>query len=253
MFGETRDSPHNEVMRPHAPPDWHRWPPCHEILYPAVLRHDRRRDAARRRAAGRRRAGDLHGGAAAEMAELPERVARFDGIVLPGGGDLNPGRYSATRSPECEIPDDQQDAFDLAVIRAALGTATPTLAICRGLQVLNVACGGTLRQHIVGGPVEHEGALHPVTLAAGSRLRQLAGRTRSRSRPPTTSRSTGWAGLHAVGCAPDGCMEAIEHTSAGILAVQWHPEDQAATRGYDQAIFDDLLVRARDGAASFTR
>jgi putative glutamine amidotransferase len=61
------------------------------------------------------------------------------------------------------------------------------------------------------------------------------------------------AGLHAVGCAPDGCLEAIEHTSAGILAVQWHPENQAATRGYDQAVFDDLLIRARDGAAVAAR
>src|ERR1700722_13269409 len=58
----------------------------------------------------------LHAGAPGDMAELPARVARFDGIVLPGGGDLNPRRYSATRSPDCEIPDDQQDAFDLAVI-----------------------------------------------------------------------------------------------------------------------------------------
>ena len=196
----------------------------------------------------------LHGGAPEDMAELPERVARFDGIVLPGGGDLNPGRYSATRSPDCEAPDDQQDAFDLAVIRAALGTATPTLAICRGLQVLNVACGGTLRQHIVGGPVEHEGALHPVTLAAGSRLRQLAGEdTVEVSSAHHQSVDRLGAGLHAVGCAPDGCMEAIEHTSAGILAVQWHPEDQAATRGYDQAIFDDLVVRARDGASVAAR
>jgi putative glutamine amidotransferase len=174
--------------------------------------------------------------------------------VLPGGGDLNPGRYSAARSPDCEAPDDQQDAFDLAVIRAALGTATPTLAICRGLQVLNVACGGTLRQHIVGGPVEHEGALHPVTLAAGSRLRQLAGAdTVEVSSAHHQSVDRLGTGLHAVGCAPDGCVEAIEHTSAGILAVQWHPEDQAATCGYDQAIFDDLVVRARDGAAALAR
>ena len=196
----------------------------------------------------------LHAGAPGDMAELPARVARFDGIVLPGGGDLNPGRYSATRSPDCEIPDDQQDAFDLAVIRAALGTATPTLAICRGLQVLNVACGGTLRQHIVGGPVEHDGAQHPVTLAAGSRLRQLAGAdTIEVSSAHHQSVDRLGAGLHAVGCAPDGCLEAIEHTSAGILAVQWHPEDQAASRGYDQAIFDDLVVRARDGAAALAR
>ena len=110
-----------------------------------------------------------------------------------------------------------------------------------------MACGGTLRQHIVGGPVEHEGALHPVTLAAGSRLRQLAGAdTVEVSSAHHQSVDRLGAGLHAVGCAPDGCMEAIEHTSAGILAVQWHPEDEAATRGYDQEIFHDLLLRARE-------
>jgi putative glutamine amidotransferase len=191
----------------------------------------------------------LHGGTAAEVAAMPERVARFDGLILPGGDDLNPDRYSATRKPECELPDDRQDAFDLAVIRAAIGTATPTLAISRGLQVLNVACGGTLRQHIVGGPVEHEGAVHPVTLAAGSRLRQLAGAdTIEVSSAHHQSVDRLGSGLHAVGCAPDGCLEAIEHTSAGILAVQWHPEDQAATRAHDQALFDDLVVRALDGA-----
>ncbi len=93
-----------------------------------------------------------------------------------------------------------------------------------------------------------------MTLAAGSRLRQLAGAdTVEVSSAHHQSVDRLGAGLHAVGCAPDGCLEAIEHTSAGILAVQWHPEDQAATRGYDQAIFDDLLVRARDGAAAFTR
>jgi putative glutamine amidotransferase len=174
--------------------------------------------------------------------------------VLPGGGDLNPGRYCATPTADCEIPDDLQDAFDLAVIRAALGSATPTLAICRGLQVLNVACGGTLRQHLGGGPVEHEDALHPVTLAAGSRLRRLAGADTievSSAHHQAVERLGG--GLHAVGCAPDGCVEAIEHTSAGILAVQWHPEDQAATRAYDQALFDDLVVRARDGASVTAR
>jgi putative glutamine amidotransferase len=191
----------------------------------------------------------LHGGLPADLASLPERVARFDGIVLPGGGDLNPGRYCAAPTPDCEIPDDRQDAFDLAVIRAALGSATPTLAICRGLQVLNVACGGTLRQHLGGGPVEHEDALHPVTVAAGSRLRRLAGADTievSSAHHQAVGRLGG--GLHAVGCAPDGCVEAIEHPSAGILAVQWHPEDQAATRPYDQALFDDLLLRARHAA-----
>jgi putative glutamine amidotransferase len=196
----------------------------------------------------------LHGGTPADLASLPERVARFDGLVLPGGGDLNPGRYGAAATADCELPDDRQDAFDLAVIRAAVGSATPTLAICRGLQVLNVACGGTLRQHLAGGPVEHEDALHPVTLAAGSRLRRLAGADTvdvSSAHHQAVERLGG--GLHAVGCAADGCVEAIEHRAGGILAVQWHPEDQAAIRAYDQALFDDLVVRARAGAAVLSR
>src|SRR5580704_3914864 len=191
----------------------------------------------------------LHGGTPADMTSLPERVARFDGIVLPGGGDLNPGRYCAAPTPDCEVPDDRQDAFDLAVIRAAVGSATPTLAICRGLQVLNVACGGTLRQHVADGPVPHLGGLHEVTIARGSRLHQLAGAdtvTVSSYHHQAIGRLG--SGLSAIACAPDGCVEAVEHRQAGVLAVQWHPEDQAGRRGHDQALFDDLVARARAGA-----
>ena len=103
----------------------------------------------------------------------------------PGGGDLNPACYAQAPDGRNEVPDDLQDEFDLAVIRTVLGSAVsstvpglagrgravPALAICRGLQVLNVACGGTLRQHVGGGPVPHEGGLHEVTIARGSRLR----------------------------------------------------------------------------------
>jgi putative glutamine amidotransferase len=203
----------------------------------------------------------VHGGDRAAIAEIPGRLARFDGVCMPGGGDMNPSRYSQPADARSEVPDDRQDEFDLAVTRTVLGAAgvgarrpVPALAICRGLQVLNVACGGTLRQHLPDGPVGHENALHEVTIARGSRLGQLAGAdtiTVSSYHHQAIDRLG--AGLHAIACAPDGCVEAVEHCAAGILAVQWHPEDQAATGGHDQALFDDLVERARAGAALAVR
>jgi len=206
----------------------------------------------------------VHGGDRAAIAEIPGRLARFDGVCMPGGGDINPDRYSHSAHAHSEAPDDLQDEFDLAVTRTVLGGTgrggagagrpVPALAICRGLQVLNVACGGTLRQHLSDGPVEHKNAPHEVTIARGSRLRQLAGAdtiTVSSYHHQAIDRLG--AGLRAIACAPDGCVEAVEHGAAGILAVQWLPEDQAATRSYDQALFDDLVERAREGAALAVR
>ena len=195
-----------------------------------------------------------HGGDRAAIAEATARLSRFDAVVLPGGGDLSPTRYAQAADAACEAPDDLQDEFDLAVIRAVLGgtgpadapgDAIPTLAICRGLQVLNVACGGTLRQHLPDGPVPHLGGLHEVTIARGTRLGRLAGAdtiTVSSYHHQAIDRLG--AGLRAIACAPDGCVEAVEHGAAGVLAVQWHPEDQAGP--CDQALFDDLVARARE-------
>jgi putative glutamine amidotransferase len=192
----------------------------------------------------------LHGGTRADIAATQERMARFNGLVLPGGGDLNPARYCQAAAAQTEQPDDLQDEFDMAVIRAALGIALPTLAICRGMQVLNVASGGTLRQHLEGGPVEHRGGRHDVTIAAGSRLRAVAGAdTIDVSSYHHQAVDRVGAGLRIVGCAPDGCVEAVENSSSSILAVQWHPEDLAASHGNDQALFDDLVKRSRTGAA----
>jgi putative glutamine amidotransferase len=186
-----------------------------------------------------------HGGDREAIAEAPARLSRFDGVVLPGGGDLSPARYAQAADAHCEAPDELQDEFDLAVIRAVLGHAVPALAICRGLQVLNVACGGTLRQHLPDGPVPHLGGLHEVAIARGTRLQQLAGAdTITVSSYHHQGIDRLGAGLRAIACAPDGCVEAVEHGAAGVLAVQWHPEDQAGP--CDQALFDDLVARARD-------
>jgi putative glutamine amidotransferase len=169
----------------------------------------------------------VHGGDRAAIAEIHGRLARFDGVCLPGGGDMNPSRYSQSADARSGVPDDLQDEFDLAVTRTVLGGTgrggrpVPALAICRGLQVLNVACGGTLRQHLAQGPVEHTNALHEVTIARGSRLRQLAGAdsiTVSSYHHQAIDRLG--TGLHAIACAADGCVEAVEHRTAGVLAVQ---------------------------------
>jgi putative glutamine amidotransferase len=193
-----------------------------------------------------------HGGDRTAIAEAPARLTRFDAVVLPGGGDLSPARYAQAADARCETPDELQDEFDLAVIRAVLGSshaggddAVPALAICRGLQVLNVACGGTLRQHLPDAPVPHLGGLHEVTIARGTRLRAMAGAdTITVSSYHHQGIDRLGAGLRAIACAPDGCVEAVEHGAAGVLAVQWHPEDQAGP--CDQALFDDLVARARE-------
>jgi putative glutamine amidotransferase len=192
----------------------------------------------------------LHGGGPGDLAAMPKRLGAFAGVCLPGGGDLNPAAYGQERTELSAPPDDRQDDFDLAVIRPVLAQAVPALAICRGLQVLNVACGGTLHQHVPPGPVIHKDAPHEVTLAAGSRLRELAGADviTVSSRHHQSIDRVG-RGLRVVACAPDGCIEAVEHVSAGVLAVQWHPEDLAASHPHEQALFTDLVDRARAGEA----
>ena len=192
----------------------------------------------------------LHGGLPADMASLPERVARFDGIVLPGGGDLNPGRYCAAPTPDCEIPDDGQDAFDLAVIRAALGSATPTLAICRGLQVLNVALHGTLIQDLDSrdvhrqkpgnaDPGKHPSA-HRVWVAPDTRLAKIvgAGGLDVNSRHHQAIENLG-KGLAVSAISEDGVIEGIEKPAAAfVVAVQWHPEDRVLVSAADRKLFE---------------
>lgn len=105
--------------------------------------------------------------------EVDERLARCDGVLLPGGGDLAPRLYDTNAEVHDRIydVDAEQDAFDLAVARYALTSRLPLLAVCRGLQVVNVALGGTLRQDMGGRGHDHRHRVHRVALAAGRRSR----------------------------------------------------------------------------------
>ena len=179
----------------------------------------------------------------AESADrLAEVLARFDGLLLLGGGDVDPAAYGADeRSPELRGVRPEHDAFELAALRAALALDLPVLAICRGHQVLNVALGGTLHQHITDGEttVAHGGHLHAVTLDDGSLAAVAMGTT-----CPTGSSQHHQAvdrlgaGLVVTGRAHDGVIEAVELPGRWVVGVQWHPEDTAAEDRAQQGLFD---------------
>lgn len=182
-------------------------------------------------------------------------LRRFDALVLTGGPDLDPARYGASSHPAVYGCDPVADTFELALCSAAIETAVPTLAICRGLQVVNVALGGTLHQHLPdvpgadthGRPGVIGGALlHTVDLEPGSLLAEVTGTTR-----PTCSCHHHQAvdrvgdGLRVTARAADGVVEGLELEGApSLLAVQWHPEDTTADDPAQQALFDHLVATA---------
>jgi putative glutamine amidotransferase len=185
----------------------------------------------------------------ADPEHVAGRLARCDGVLLPGGGDLHPRHYGAAEEHEALYDvDEEQDAFDLAVAAHALTAGIPMLAICRALQVVNVVTGGTLRQHM---EPDHRHIAHRVTAEADSLLARL-----SNTRTPAVSCyhhqgiETPGAGLVVTARAADGTIEAMELPDAAgwFIGVQWHPEDTASDPA-QQALFT-ALVRASTGAAA---
>ena len=190
-------------------------------------------------------------------AEADELLSRFDALVLIGGGDVDPAEYGEDQHETVSGVNADVDAFDLALARSAVRKDMPTLAICRGLQVLNVALGGTLIQHLPDrdGAQEHrDGVLHEVSLAPSSRAAKAMGTERPRCSSFHHQAISGLApGLVETGWADDGTIEAVEVDNATwVVAVQWHPEDTAADDPQQQRLFDELIrvterQRERDG------
>ncbi|MGW2620831.1 gamma-glutamyl-gamma-aminobutyrate hydrolase family protein [Streptomyces sp. NPDC001500] len=174
-------------------------------------------------------------------------VARLDAVVIAGGPDVDPGRYGAERDPRTGPPAPERDAWELALIEAALAAGLPLLGVCRGMQLLNVALGGTLTQHLDG----HLGAVgvvgrHPVEPVAGT---LYAGVVPERTSVPTYHHQAVdrlGRGLVASAHAADGTVEAVElPSSAGwALGVQWHPE-----MGEDVRVMRALVAAASRPAA----
>jgi putative glutamine amidotransferase len=182
-----------------------------------------------------------------------ELLDRFDGLLLVGGGDVEPERYGGETVETIYGVEPDRDAFELALLREADRRRMPTLCICRGMQVLNVAFGGTLVQHLPyddrfmahGTPSGSDELLHDVKLAAGSRI---AAASSSDVVACSSHHHQGidrlGEGLVATGWSEDGLVEAIERGSGWMVGPQWHPEDTAERDPAQQGLFDELVRRA---------
>lgn len=178
-------------------------------------------------------------------------LGRVDGLVLAGGGDIDPARYGGRHHPTVYMVDAERDSMELAMVTWAVEHNLPMLAICRGAQVVNVALGGTLHVHlpdVVGEKVLHrapprEPTPHEVAIDERSRLSAILGhkggsamslhhQAIDKVAPP----------LRAVAWAADGLIEAVELPEhRWLVAVQWHPELSAATDPVQQRLFDALV------------
>lgn len=179
---------------------------------------------------------------------VDETLDALDGIVFSGGADVDPSMYGAEPHSETDVPQARRDAGELALLRSALERDMPVLAVCRGVQLLNVARGGDLVQHLpdeVGHDRHKETpgtfSEHPVEVKEGTRLASIIG-------PRSSVTSHHHQGLGRVGdglvetaWAQDGTLEAVEDPSRRFaVGVQWHPE-----AGADATLIEALVEEAR--------
>lgn len=192
--------------------------------------------------------------------EAPEQlIGRVDGLMLTGGGDVDPGLYGEASDSTFQAAETGRDAYEIALARAAVASGIPFLAICRGMQVLNVAMGGTLVQDIpsqVKGALEHSvpqprfHIAHEVWVAKGSRLAALLadhmedGETCHVNSRHHQAVKVAAPGFEVTATSPDGVIEAMEKPDAAYcVAVQWHPENFWRT-GEFRELFEGLVEAA---------
>jgi putative glutamine amidotransferase len=184
---------------------------------------------------------------------VPETLDVVDGLVFSGGSDLDPELYDAEAHAETNGVIRERDDFELELMRAALDRDMPMLAICRGSQVLNIALGGDLEQHLpdrVGSEIHREvpGVFseHGVSVVGGTRLASILGDRHDVKSHHHQGFGTLGTGLREAARAPDGTLEALEDpTRRFTLGVLWHPE-----AGEDRALFETLVTEAAAYRAS---
>jgi putative glutamine amidotransferase len=200
----------------------------------------------------------------APPADAAEIVSLVDGVLLMGGGDVDPVRYGGDAGhPELYGVEPDRDELETDVVHAAEDARRPLLAVCRGVQVLNVAHGGTLHPHLAdvegsgihGHPLSGDPILHDVKLAPDG---AVAAATMSEVVAASSHHHQAidrvGDGLIPIGWTDDGIVEAVELDGDGwVTGVQWHPEETAAEDPVQQALFDELVRRAAERTPSARR
>lgn len=164
-------------------------------------------------------------------APVTELIARLDGLVLTGGADLDPAAYGEPPAPELGAVEPDRDRWEQELLAAALAVSLPVLAICRGLQLVNVHHGGSLVQHLPTDPVDHarfsadrSGVAHRIETESGSLAQQLYSSSADVNSLHHQAIDRLGDGLIVTARAPDGVIEAVETPGGSVLGVQWHPE-----------------------------
>jgi len=192
-------------------------------------------------------------------AGVAELVGIVDGIIFSGGADIRPDRYGDTEvHPKTYGVSDLRDDFEFTLLSAALAADVPVLAICRGIQVLNVGLGGTLYQDIPDQyPDAHahtqpweigswENPIHEVTVERDSLAGDILGTTVGTNSAHHQSLKAVAPGLRIVGRSTDGTIEAVEHPDRRfVLGVQWHPEKMFAVHEQHLRLFQALVAEAQ--------
>ena len=184
---------------------------------------------------------------------VAEQLAHCDGLLLSGGVDISPAAYGEQPHPELNATTPDRDDHELALLAEARRRGIPILAICRGIQLVNVAYGGTLYQDI---PSQRPDAIqhsqrsarhlpaHEVTVTETSRLYGLVGGSIMVTSFHHQAVKDLGANLHVVATAPDGIIEAVEATDhPWLMAVQWHPEMSHSADAPSQAIFTAFVAQ----------
>ena len=176
-------------------------------------------------------------------------IRDLDGVLFPGGRDVDPANYGVQKAPETEDVDPDLDATEIALVRAAIAAGTPVLGICRGQQLINVALGGSLQQHVDG----HDMHGHPRSLLA--HIIDIEPRSEFAAATETNRLEVNSLhhqvvrdvapGLHVTALSEDGLIEGIESRDGSVVAVQCHPEELIAEHAWATRLMQRFVERAR--------